>query len=420
MKTKNWFRLLALLLVFGMIAAACGSDDDADSTEADTEEEASTDDAADDEAAEDEAAEDEAEDEDAVEDEDAMEDEEMASGHNLADVCPSPLVIQTDWFAESEHGAMYELIGDGYTVDASTMTTTGPGQVGGEPLGIDIEVRMGGPAIGFAAPRVQMYTDDSIHLGYTTTDNQATSWDELPLIAVIAPLEINPQIIMWDADEYPDIMTLADVGEAGITINVFAGGGFSDVFVAQGLWSADQVDPSYDGAPARFIAEGNIAQQGFASAEPFNYEFVFEDYGKAPAFQLLHDAGFQVYSQTVGVKPNQLEEMRPCLEQFVPIVQQSIVNFANDPARANAVIVDAVETVDSFWVYTPELAEWSVAKQLELGLVGNGPDGTIGNMEASRIQKVIDDLRTAGLEVPDDLTAEDMFTNEFLDDSIGL
>ena len=43
-----------------------------------------------------------------------------------------------------------------------------------------------------------------------------------------------------------------------MTINVFGGGGFSDYFVAAGIWSADQVDPSYDGSPARFIAEGNI------------------------------------------------------------------------------------------------------------------------------------------------------------------
>jgi hypothetical protein len=412
MKNTTWFRLLALLLAFGMVAAACGGDDEGDTdagaddaTEADDADDTTTDD----DAAEDDAA-----------DDAAMEDDEMASGHDLSAVCPSPLVIQTDWFAEAEHGALYELIGEGYTVNAEQLVTTGPGQIGGEPLGIDIEVRMGGPAIGFAAPRVQMYTDDSIQLGYTTTDNQATAWPDLPLISVIAPLEINPQIIMWDADEYPDVKTIQDVGEAGITVNIFGGGGFSDVFVAQGIWTADQVDPSYDGSPARFIAEGNIAQQGFASAEPFNYEFVFEEYGKAPAFQLLHDAGFQVYSQTIGVKPDRLEELRPCLEQFVPILQQTIVNYANDPARANAVIVDAVETVDSFWVYTPELAEWSVAKQLELGLVGNGPDSTVGNMEASRIQKVLDDMRTAGLDVPADLSAEDMFTNEFIDDSIGL
>jgi len=40
----------------------------------------------------------------------------------LAGVCPSPLVIQTDWFAEAEHGALYELIGDDYTVDGDNLS----------------------------------------------------------------------------------------------------------------------------------------------------------------------------------------------------------------------------------------------------------------------------------------------------------
>ena len=29
-------------------------------------------------------------------------------------------MIQTDWFAESEHGGLYEMIGDDYTVTADT------------------------------------------------------------------------------------------------------------------------------------------------------------------------------------------------------------------------------------------------------------------------------------------------------------
>ena len=41
-------------------------------------------------------------------------------------------------------------------------------------------------------------------------------------------------------------------------------------------------------------------------------------------------------------------------------------------------------------------------------------------MEASRIQAILDAQREAGIEIPEDLTAEDMFTNEFLDESIGL
>ena len=404
MRKSTWLRMLAIMLAFGLIAAACGGDDDdepAVSSDDGTSEPAA-DDGGDDGTAE-----------------PADDDGGAAAASDLSGVCPSPLVIQTDWFAESEHGALYELIGEGYEVDADNLITRGPGQIGGEPLGIDIEVRMGGPAIGFAAPRVQMYTDDSIHLGYTTTDAQATAWEDAPLISVAAPLEINPQIVMWDADEYPDVQTLADVGEAGITINLFGTDGFPTAFVAQGIWTEDQLDPSYDGSPARFIAEGNIAQQGFASAEPYNYEFVFEEYGKAPAFQLLHDAGWQVYSQTIGVKPTDFDELTPCLEQMVPIIQQAVVDFAASPERANAIIVDAVEIVDSFWQYSPELAAWSVEQQLALGLKGNGPDSTVGNMEASRIQGILDAQRAAGIEIPEDLTAEDMFTNEFIDESIG-
>src|SRR5262245_3524219 len=35
---------------------------------------------------------------------------------DLASVCPDPIVIQTDWFPESEHGALYNLVGEGYEV----------------------------------------------------------------------------------------------------------------------------------------------------------------------------------------------------------------------------------------------------------------------------------------------------------------
>ena len=215
-----------------------------------------------------------------------------------------------------------------------------------------IEVRTGGPAIGYQPVSVQQYADDSIHLGYANTEGQVLRYGETPVLSVVAPLEINPQIIYWDPETYPDVETLADLGEEDVTINVFAGGTFADVFVAEGIWNADQIDPSYDGSPARFIAEdGAIAQQGFASAEPYTYENVFEEWGKPVAYQTLHDAGFEVYSQTLSVVPDQLEELRPCLEAFVPIVQQAAVDYIGDPDRANAIIIDAVEQYDDFWVY---------------------------------------------------------------------
>jgi hypothetical protein len=341
---------------------------------------------------------------------------------DLASVCPDPIVIQTDWFPESEHGALYNLVGEGYDVDTNNKKVTGPLVAGGQDTGIDIEIRTGGPAIGFTPVAVQQYTDDSIHLGYANTEAQVLQYSDTPVLSVVAPLEINPQIIMWDPATYPDVETLTDLGEKDITINVFEGGVFADVFVGEGIWHAGQVDPSYDGTPARFIAEdGKIAQQGFASAEPYTYENVFEHWGKPVAYQLLHDAGFQVYSQTLAVRPDRLEELRPCLEAFVPIVQQSAVDFINDPARANAIIIDTVDRFNDEWVYGQGLADYSVQTQKKLGLVGNGPDDTLGNMDEARIQKVIDQIRDdAGLDVPDDLVAADVFTNDFIDPNIGM
>ena len=278
---KSWKLMLALLAIFGMIAAACGGDDDDSSSGSSSDSSSSSSSSSSDDGG---AA-------------------EEASSGDLA-TCPDPLVIQTDWFPESEHGAMYELFGSGaYSIDAENLIVSGTLHDGATDTGIGLEVRTGGPAIGFSPVASYMYTDSGITLGYANTEAQVTFFESAPLLSVVAPLEKNPQMVMWDPATYPDVNSLKDLGDAGITISVFGGGVFAEVFIAQGIWSADQVDPSYDGSPANFIANGGtIAQQGFASAEPYDYENVFTDWGKPVKLQLLHDAGFPVYSQTIAIR----------------------------------------------------------------------------------------------------------------------
>jgi hypothetical protein len=340
----------------------------------------------------------------------------------LAGVCPDPVVIQTDWFPESEHGALYQLVGEGAQIDANAKIVSGPMVLsGGAPAGVGVEIRSGGPAIGFQPVSAQMYADTGITIGYVSTDEATLNAEELPTVAVVAPLEKNPQIIMWDPETYPDVTSIADLGELGVTINVFAGGTFIDVFVNEGVLTQDQIDPSYDGSPARFISEGGaIAQQGFASESPFSYEQVYEEWARPVAFELIHDAGLEVYSQPLAVRAAELEELSPCLELLVPAVQQAAVDFVTDPSATNALIVDTVETFADFWVYPAELAEFSVATMLELGLIANGPNTTLGDFVDERVQGVIDQMTAAGMGVPEGLTAADIVTNEFIDDSIGL
>jgi hypothetical protein len=338
----------------------------------------------------------------------------------LADICPSPLVIQTDWFPEAEHGALYEMVGDGYVVDKEKKTVTAPLIASGEDTGIDIEIRTGGPAIGFSPVHSTMYTDTSIHIAYTSLDASATFYEDQPTIAVVAPLEKNPQIVMWDPETYPDAKTIADISDAGVTINVFPGNAWMDVFINEGTVDASLVDPSYDGSPARFIAEGGkMAQQGFASAEPYTYANDFAEWGKDVAYQLVHDAGFEAYTQPLGIRTADLDKLRPCLEKFVPIVQQATVDNINDPTRANKIIVDVVAQYADFWVYGDGVAAYGSQTMKDLGLVSNGPDATIGNFDEDRVQKVIDQMIAVDL-APADLKASDIVTNEFIDPSIGL
>ena len=401
MRIKTWIRLMALLVSLGLIAAACGDDD---STAADEPASEPAEEPADEPA--DEPAEEPA-------DEPA---EEMAT---VADVCPSPFVIQTDWFPESEHGASYNLIGDGYSVDAEQKSVSGPMVINGEDMGIEIEIRAGGPAVGFQPVQTVMATDDDIALGFSATDNIILTYSETPVQAVVSPLEVSPGAVAWDADTYPDIETIADLGDAGVEIQAFGGGRWHLVLSALGVVSLDQVDPGWDGSPARFIAEGDIASQIFASHEPHSWSQIPE-YGKVVKFDLMSNHGYDVYPSSLAVRPDKKAELDECLKLMVPIIQQSTVDFYADPLHADAIIIDAVEQFDTFWTYDEELAAYSVETMLELGLASNGSDDTVGNFDLDRVQTLMDNLRAAELEFSEDLTAEDVVTNEYIDESIGL
>jgi hypothetical protein len=313
-------------------------------------------------------------------------------------------------------------MGDDYVVDVDKKTVKGSLiDSNGTDTGVDIEIRTGGPAIGYSPVSSTMATDPSITMGYVLTDDAAFGYDTIETLAVVAPLEINPQIIMWDPETYPDIETIADLGEAGITINAFGGASYLQVFIGEGVVSEGQVDESYDGSPARFIAEGGkIAQQGFASAEPYQYKNEFTDWGKDVSYQLIHDAGFEIYAAPLTIRAEEKDELSACLTEFVPLVQRAAIDFIENGSRAVAIIIDTVEKFNDFWVYSEGVANYSIATMKELGLVGNGSDTTLGNFDFDRANGVLDKMRAAGLDIPADLKAEDIYTNEFIDMTIGM
>ena len=108
----------------------------------------------------------------------------------------------------------------------------------------------------------------------------------------------------------------------------------------------------------------------------------------------------------------------------MPILQQSTVDFITNPAKTNALVINAVKTLHDFWTYSPGMADYAVKTLKNLGLVGNGPDKTLGNMQDNRIQRMIDILTpifaAQHKPVKDGLKPSDLYTNEFINPSIGL
>src|SRR5438128_119320 len=187
---------------------------------------------------------------------------------SLRSACGSKIVVQTDWFPEPEHAASYQLAGTHGTFDKSKGRYTGT--IGN--TGVQLEIRAGGPFTGFQQPISQLYQDSSITLGYATSDEEIQLAKKLPLVSIVAPDEFSPQILMWNPQKL-SIKKFQDLKTSGAKVLVFAGGAWIDYLVGRGWVDQKQVDTSYDGSPARFVAaDGAIVQQGFVTSEPYQYE----------------------------------------------------------------------------------------------------------------------------------------------------
>lgn len=351
-----------------------------------------------------------------------------SGGVDLSEVCPATIVAQTDWHPEAEHGHLYQLVGDGYTVDADQKSVTGDLVHQGQPTGIQIEVRAGGPAIGFQAVPSQLYQDPDITIGYVNTDEAVQFSAEFPTTAVFAENDKSPQMIMWDPETYPDVTGIEELGaaleESGGVIRYFGGATYMQYLIGNGTLSESVTDGSYDGTPANFVgAQGRDAQQGFATAEPFIYQNDIEAWGKSVDFELIYDTGYPVYPEAMAVRTGDLEELGPCLEGLVPVMQQADVDYLADPAETNALILDLVDQYDNGWVYSEGVAEFAVEQMRTLEIATNGDNAYVGDMSEERLQEVIDMLTPifteAGQPPAEGLTPADIATNEFLDESIG-
>jgi hypothetical protein len=344
---------------------------------------------------------------------------------NLKGVCPDPIVFQKDWQPESEHGFLYNLVGKGYKVDTDKKKVTGPLVAQGKDTGVKIEIRTGGPAVGFQPVPQVMYSDPSINLGFVATDEGVQFSQKQPTTAVFGQMDISPLAIIWDPATYPQFNIIADIGQTDTKVLYTKGLSYMEFLVGSGILRRGQLDGSYDGSPALFVQSGGKAAfQGFATSEPYLYEHEIKQWGKPLKYSLVNDAGFNTYFSAVSVRAGDRAKLASCLKKLVPILQRSQADFIANPQPAIAVILDLVRQYKTGWVYSKGLAEYSAKALSDLGIVDGGPNGVLGDFEMSRvnnIMRIMVPIMAAQRQKPKEgLKAEDIATNEFIDQSVKL
>jgi hypothetical protein len=346
---------------------------------------------------------------------------------NLAGTCPATVVVQTDWNPEADHGHLYEMVGPNPEVDTAKKTVTGDLVVGGKSTGVKIQVRSGGPAIGYQSVTQQMYTDQSITLGYVSSDEALQNSAKFPTKAVFAETDKSPQMIMWDPKTYPQVMDIKSLSAAleksGGVIRYFKGAAYMAYLEGAGIVSPKVLDASYDGSPAKFVgSNGKDAQQGFATAEPYIYQNEVGAWKKPIKFQTIYDTGYPIYPEAMSIRTGDESKLAPCLKKLVPVLQQADVDYIKDPSTANKLIVDLVTKYNNQWVYSQGVADFAAKQLKDLHLIANGPSGYAGEMDEARFQKVIDldtPIFTKGGTAPKSgIKATDLFTNQYLSKTI--
>lgn len=348
----------------------------------------------------------------------------------LADVCPNPFIIQKDWLAEAEHGFLYQLTGSAGTMSQGRYE----GPLGS--TGIDLVILEGGSGMGLGDGETAysaLYQGNSKagmtpHLGYQELDNAFIFSKKFPVVGVVAPLDKSPSALFWDRATYPegfhsldDLIAFAKSGQGKIYVSTIKRT-FGKFLVEQGM-PADAFVEGYRGDGELFVTNnGTWLNQGFVTNEVYKFE-TSNNWAKPIDYLLISDLGYSIYTGMLSAAKNRLEELAPCLEKLVPLIQQAQVDYVSDPAEVNALITSFNDQGygAGFWKTPAGLMDYASKVLLPSGVISNGTNDTLGDFDMERVT-VIYDLVKGGLDerAEDSVLPGDVVTNRFIDPSIGL
>jgi NitT/TauT family transport system substrate-binding protein len=291
----------------------------------------------------------------------------------------------TNWYAEAEHGGFYQAQATGLYAQA----------------GLDVTLKMGGPQVNLM--QLMMAGQADCIMGYDVQTIQA--WERgIQAVTVAAAFQKDPVVIVARPDvkqfEQLKSRTLL-IGSAGLVTY------WPWLKTKYGFTEA-QVKP-YNFSIQPFLADANIAQQGYLASEPYSIE---KESKIKPKVFVLADQGWPPYAMTVVCSVQTIKNRPKQVAAFVKASMQGWKSYLGaNPQPGNALIKKDNPNM------TDDLLAYGIGKLKSEGMVlgGDAAKLGVGVITDARMKQTFDMLVQHKLVDPSKVDIKKTYTTQFVD-----
>ena len=294
-----------------------------------------------------------------------------------------PFVFLTSWYAQAEHGGFYQALASGLYKKA----------------GLDVTIKMGGPQVN-GMQLLAAGQADAV-MGYDIAVMKARE-QGVNAVTVAASFQKDLQGMMT----HDDVKSLAGLKDKTILIATSGRSTWWPWLKTRYGYKDEQVRP-YTFNIQPFLADANLAQQGYPSSEPY----AAAKAGAKVNFFLFADDGYPPYGTTIVAMEKTVAERPEVLRRFVAASMEGWKSFMQNPAPAVALIKRDNPNMDD------ETISFAIKRMKELDVLsgGDAKAAGIGTVREGRFKATYDMLVQSQLLDPK-VDWRKSFTTQFVND----
>ena len=255
------------------------------------------------------------------------------------------VTFQSNWFAQAEHGGLYQAVAEGTY----------------KKYGLDVTVKMGGPQVNGLQLLAVGQVD--IFMGFDIQNYKA--WEQgVQAVSVGTFFQKDPIVVI----AHSDVKTFADL--KGKTVLVSSDGQTNWWPWAKAKYGfKDEQTRPYTFNVQPFVADKKIAMQGYLTSETLAVQ---KGGVKDAKVFLLADLGYPPYTETITVLKKTIDNNPKMIEAFVKATMEGWKSYLKNPAPGNVLIKKDNPAM------TDELLAYGLQKMKEMGIVDGGDAAKLG------------------------------------------